>query len=232
MSEFLSLHDAEQVAREAAPVVRPGLGRVFAGMIRTPAETLRDAFAHPIQSYAVAYAAAGGVYWALNLAVIQAVGDSASLASLLAGVLVTGLCGGIAYLYAFTILINWSCEILGGQPTRARIRMALAYVGVPGILALVLFGLPKVLIFGHALFERGRPWLDSSPALVWGLWFGDALCFAWSAMLVVKSLKVMNEFSTARAMAAAVLPAAPIVLIGFLFLVIVWSGIFLAPPAF
>ncbi len=232
MPEFLSLGEADHLAEESSSFARPGLDRVFVGMIRRPGETLADAFSHPLQSYASCFAAAGGVYWALNLSIAQPSGDGMALPMLLAAILLIGLPAGIAYLFALSILIHWSCDILGGKPTRKKIRMMLAYVGVPGIIALVLFGLPKVVLFGRTLFMPERAWLSANPVLVWGLWFGDALCFAWSLMLVVKALKLMNGFSTARAVAAAALPLCPIVLIGVLFFLIVWSGVFFAPPAF
>ena len=232
MTEFLSLDDADQIAEESAPVARPGLVHVFTGILRDPAQTLSDGLAHPIQSYAAILAAAGGVYWSLNLAIAEAGGGALPLPAILLAILALGIPAGIGYLFALTILLDWSCDILGGKATRKKMRTALAYVGVPGIVALVLFGIPKLLIFGHSLFLPERAWLSASPVLVWGLWFGDAICFAWSAMLIVKALKLMNGFSTQRAVMAAVLPMGPIALIGLLFLTIVWSGLVSTPPAF
>ena len=229
MSDFLSLHDAEQIEQEAAPVAHPGLARVFTGMLRSPAQTLSEAFAHPIQSYAMIFASAGGVYWALNLAIAQAAGQALPLPLLLSAVVLLGVCGGIAYLFALTILLNWSCDIMGGAATRKQIRMMLAYVGVPGIVALALFGVPRILIFGQSLFMPARPWMSASPVLVWGLWFGDAMCFAWSLWLAVKALKMMNGFSTGRAVAAMALPMGPVALIGLLFVLIAGVGLFTAP---
>jgi len=229
MPDFLSLHDAEQIAAEAAPVVKPGLARVFAGMIQNPAETLRQAFEHPIPSYALIFAGAGGVYWALNFAVLQASGQTASLPMLLSAVVLLGIPLGIAYLFLVAILMNWSADILGGRPTRMGIRMLLAYVGVPGLVALVLFGLPKMLIFGQGLFMPERAWMSQSPALAWGLWFGDAVCFTWSLMLLVKGLRIMNGFSAGRAVAAVLLPLGPVALIGLLFVLIAGVGLFTTP---
>ena len=230
MTDFLSLHDAEQIAADEAPVPKPGLTHVVTGVIRNPAQILTDALAHPIESYALTLAAAGGVYWALNIAIADAGNRAASLPVSLAAIVFLGLCGGVGYLYALTILLNWSCDILGGRATRKQIRTSLAYAGVPGIIALVLFGVPKLLFYGQSLFLEERAWI-SSP-FIWVLWFGDALCFAWSLMLVVKALKMMNGFSTTRATMAAVLPMGPIALIGMLFAAIVWGGAFFAPPAF
>jgi hypothetical protein len=232
MTELLSLHDADKIAEESAPVQKPGLFHVFAGMLRQPRSTLTEAFTHPIQLYAVLLASAGGVYWLLNFSIAQAPGDKLGLFVLLPAMFLVGIPVGIAYMFALTILIQWSCDILGGEPSRRKIRMLLAYAGVPGIIALVLFGLPKIAVFGHALFLPEREWLAANPLLVWGLWFGDAICFAWSLMLVVRGLKIMNGFSTGRAVFAAALPLAPIALIGFLFIVIVWTGVFFAPPAY
>lgn len=232
MPDFLSLHDADRIAQESAPIAKPGLARVFTGMIRDPARTLSEAFAHPIQSYAVILAALGGVYWALNLAVAQAGGETLTLPQILTGIVILGLVGGVAYMYALTILMFWSCDILGGQPGRRKIRTLLAYAGVPGLIAMVAVAIPRVAIFGHSLFLSSRPWREANPVLVWGLWFGDAICFSWSMLLVVKGLKLMNGFTTGKAIAAAVLPAVPIALIGLLFLFIAWTGIFFAPPAF
>jgi len=230
MTDFLSLHDAEQIAAEEAPVPKPGLSHVATGVIRNPAQTLADALAHPFESYALTLAAAGGVYWALNVAIAEAGSRTASLPVSLAAIVFLGICGGVAYLYALTILLNWSCDILGGQATRKKLRTVLAYAGVPGIIALVLFGLPKLLIYGQSLFMQERSSI-SSP-FIWVLWFGDALCFAWSLMLVVKGLKMMNGFGTAKAMMAALLPLGPIALIGILFAAVVWGGGSFAPPAY
>jgi hypothetical protein len=51
-------------------------------------------------------------------------------------------------------------------------------------------------------------------------------------MLVVKGLKMMNGFGTAKAMMAALLPLGPIALIGILFAAVVWGGGSFAPPAY
>ena len=229
MQDFLSLHDAEQIEAESAPVVKPGLANVFKGVIKDPMETLRQAYAHPIQSYAMAFAAAGGVYWAMNLAVAQAMGHTLSLPMTLVAIVGLGIPGGIAYMFALTILLNWSCEILGGEPERKKIRMLLSYAGAPALIALVFFGLPRLLLFGSSLFMPERAWMTANPALVWGLWFGDALCFAWSLMLVIKGLKLMNGFSTGRAVEAAMLPTVPMALIGIVFLLIAGWGLVTAP---
>ena len=229
MPDFLSLHDAELIAEEHAPIVKPGLPKIFFEMIRNPSETLSAAFAHPIQSYTLIGAAAGGVYWALNLAIAQAGGHTVSLPMTLGAILVLGIPGGIAYLYALSILLNWSAEILGGGAERRKTREMLAYVGVPGLNALATAGLIKVVIFGQSLFMPERTWMSGNPALVWGLWFIDAVCFAWSLYLVVKGLKIMNGFSTGRAIASAVLPLAPMALIGLVFVTIAGWGLFTAP---
>jgi len=232
MQDFLSLHDAEQIAEETAPVQGPPLGRVVTGILTHPAETFREALAHPVQAHALTLAALGGVYWALNLAIAQGMGATLSLPVLLPAAVAVGLAGGVAYLFALSILIHWSCDILGGESTRERVRYVLAAAGVPGILALVVVGLPRILLFGQGLFMPDRPWLSANPLLVWGLWFGDAVAFAWSLTIVVRGLKIMTGFSIGRAMLAAALPVIPILLIGVLFVSIAWSGIFFAPPAF
>lgn len=232
MPDFLSLHDAEQIAAEAAPVRAPGLGHVVVGMLKHPAETLREAIAHPVQAYALTFAAFGGVYWSVNFAIAQGLGAALPLPALLASCVGAGLVGGIAYMYALSILLNWSCEILGGETARAKVRYLLALAGIPGLLAMVLMGLPRIALFGQGLFMPDRPWLSANPALVWGLWFGDAIAFTWSMSLVIRGLKMMTGFSTGRALLAAALPAVPVVLIGLLFLSIAWTGIFFAPPAF
>lgn len=229
MSDFLSLHDAEQIAEEAAPVVKPGLGHVITGMIKDPIKTLGEAFAHPIQSYAVILAGLGGIYWAFNLAIAQEIGPALPAPALLAAIVLIGFPAGVAYLYMLTILLNWSSDVLGGQPVRKKIRSLLAYVGVPGLVAMVLFALPKLLIFGQSLFMPERSWMSANPVLVWGLWFGDALCYVWSLSLAVKGMKLMNGFTTARAVGALALPLIPVAFIGLLFLLIAGVGLFTAP---
>jgi len=232
MNEFLSLHDAEVLAEEAKSVPHPGLGHVFLGMIRHPIETLREAIDHPIQSYAIALAALGGLYWALNLAIAQSGGGNIQVPLSVPLLLLVALPAGIGYLFALAILLNWSCDIMGGHPDRKKIRAALAYVGVPGVIALVAFGIPKLFIFGSDLFSPGWQWINSNPLLVGVLLAGDTLCFIWSLLLVVKAFKMINGFGTAKAVLAILLPLAPIVFIGLLFMTIAWSGIFFSPPAY
>jgi len=232
MVRFLSLQDAERIAEEDGPSAYAGITRVAVGILTSPSRTLADAYAHPVQRYAIAFSALGGVYWALNLAIAEAGGRAIPLPALLGAMILIGLAGGVGYLFAISILINWSCDILGGEPSRRRVRIALGYAGVPGLIALVLFGIPKVMLFGESLFMPGREWMSANPLLVWGLWLGDAVCFVWSGWLVLKALRIMNGFSRMRTLAAAALPIGPILLIGLLFLSIAWSGILLAPPAF
>lgn len=232
MPDFLSLHDAEQIAADAAPVRAPGLTNVVVGILKRPHETLREALAHPVQAYAVTFAALGGIYWAVNFSIAQGLGAALPLPVLLAACAGAGIAGGVAYMYALSILIHWSCEILGGETSRAKVRYLLALAGIPGLLALVLMGLPRIALFGQGLFMADRPWLSANPLLVWGLWFGDAVAFTWSMTVVIRGLKIMTGFSTGRALLAAALPAVPILLIGLLFLSIAWTGIFFAPPAF
>jgi hypothetical protein len=232
MPDFLSLHDADQIGADAAPVRAPGFKNVVIGVLKHPHETLREALAHPVQAYALTFAALGGVYWAVNFSIAQGLGSALPLPALLAACAAAGIAGGIAYMYALSILLNWSCEILGGESARSKVRYLLALAGIPGLLALVLMGLPRLALFGQGLFMPDRPWLSANPALVWGLWFGDAIAFTWSMTLVIRGLKIMTGFSTGRALLAAALPAVPILLIGLLFLSIAWTGIFFAPPAF
>src|SRR5688572_30597869 len=112
MQDFLSLHDAEQIAADAAPAHGPSFGRVVTGILTHPAETFREALAHPVQSHALTLAALGGVYWALNLSIAQGLGASLALPLLLPAALAVGLSGGIVYMYALSILIHWACDIL------------------------------------------------------------------------------------------------------------------------
>ncbi len=232
MKDFLSLHDADAIAAESAPVERPGLMHVIAGTIGHPSATFREVFDRPVQSYAALLAGVGGIYWLLNLAIAWAGGNDLSLGLILGGIVVVGLPAGIAYLYALTILLDWSCDILGGNPVRRRIRMLLACAGIPGILALLLMGIPKVVVYGHGLFLPERAWATGDATLIWALWFGDACAFAWSMLLVIRGLKIMNGFTTTRAMGAALLPLAPVALLGGIFLVVIWGVMSFAPPAY
>jgi len=224
MSEYLSLKEAEHLAEEMAPFPRPAIASVLAGMVRSPEETLKQAFAHPIMDYAHILAAVGGVYWTLNFLVAQASARATGLGPALAFGLVGGAALGIAYLYALTVLLVWSVDILDGEPHRKQIRMALAYAGVPAVLALVLVTVPRILIFGSALFQPGWGWVAQNPAVAWALAAGDVAFLLWSVVLVVKGLRLMNEFHVGRALAALVVPLAPMALIGMLFWVLMAVG--------
>lgn len=224
MSEYLSLKEAEQLGEEMAPFPRPGVVTVVLGMVREPDETLKQAFAHPVMDYAHTLAAVGGIYWTLNFLVAQASGGATTLGGTLAFGLLGGAALGIGYLYALTVLLTWSVDILGGEPHRRQIRMALAYAGVPGCLALVLFTLPRIALFGPALLQPGWGWVAENPLAAGVLVAGDAAFLLWSVMLLLRALRLMNDFHLGRALAALVVPLLPLVLIGMLFWVLMAVG--------
>lgn len=229
MSDYLSLKEAEQLAEEMAPFPRPSLVKVVAGMVLRPEETLRQAFAHPVMAYAHALAAVAGIYWTLHFVIAQAAARGSNPAAALGFSLVGGAALGVGYLYALTVLLVWSVDILGGEPHRKQLRMALSYCGIPVCAALFLVAIPKVAFFGTLLFKPGWAWVADSPAVAGLLLAGDAALFAWSLVLLVKALRLMNDFSTARAWAALLVPIAPLVLIGLLFWALMAIGGFFQP---
>jgi len=229
MSEYLSLKEAEHLAEEMAPFPRPGLAVVVLGMLREPEETLERGFAHPVMNYAHSLAAVGGVYWTLNFLIAQASGGAMPLGNALAFGLVGGAALGLGYLYALAVLLTWSVDILGGEPHRKQIRVALSYAAVPVLPALVLFGLPRILIFGASLFQPGWGWIAQNPVVAWALLAGDVACLVWSTALLLKGLRLMNDFHLGKAVAALVVPLGPLVLIGMLFLVLMAVGGFFQP---
>jgi hypothetical protein len=102
--------------------------------------------------------------------------------------------------------------------------MALSYAGVPAVLALVVVTIPRILIFGSALFQPGWEWAAASPVVAGALLAGDVAFLLWSVVLLVKGLRLMNDFHVGRALAALVVPLAPMALIGMLFWVLLAVG--------
>jgi hypothetical protein len=224
MAEFLDLR-TELVVEEAEPAVadRPGFFNALFGMIFHPVRTLDEGIAHPIQRYAWGLAALGGLYLSHAIAVSQEFGRGLAFQATLAGIVLLGPLWGIAFLYVGGMMLNWASDVMDGHAPRKKLRTLLGYAGVPGLVAFLCFGIPRILLFRERLFKEGFiP--QGEEAIGWAFLLGDALCFLWSVALLTHGIRLLTGSSPGRALRILGLAAAPVVLVA-----VVMAFIILAP---
>jgi hypothetical protein len=214
MASLLDLRAGEVVEDEAEPAAsdRPGFFHTLFGMIFHPVRTLDAGIAHPVQIYAWALAALGGLYLGHVVTISERTGRAWPFAATLAWIAIAGPVCGIAFLYVGGLMLNWASDVLDGHAPRKKIRSLLGHAGVPGLVAFLCFGIPRILLFEERLFREGFV-PEGEEVLGWGLLLGDALCFAWSAGLLIHGLRMLTGFSPRRAMGVVALAAAPVILV-------------------
>ena len=213
MAEYLDLK-TEIAIEEAEPAAaeRPGFFNVLFGMLFHPVRTLDASLDHPIEAYTWGLAALGGLYLSHLIAVSQQMGEHWPFTATLAGIVLLGPPCGLAFLYVGGLMMNWASDVLDAHAPRKKLRTVLGYAGVPGLVAFICFGVPRLLFFRERLFAEGFV-PQGETVLGWGLLVGDALCFAWSVGLLVHGLRMITGFTPSRAMQVLLLAVTPVLLV-------------------
>ncbi|MFD2835362.1 Yip1 family protein [Gramella sp. AN32] len=160
-----------------------------------------------------------GIVNYLDRAVQKDAGDSQSLTSILLLSLLGGIAGIIGYYlysYALSVTGNW----LGGKAGSERHRTILACSMIPQIATLILL-VPELIIFGSDWFSSSTDQTNVALMIVFFIFGGIHLVLSiWSFVLLVIGVKLIQNFSTLRAIGNLLLPVmviVGIVLIIFLF---------------
>ncbi len=230
MAGFLDLN-TEIAVEEAEPAAseRPGFFNVLFGMIFHPIRTLDAGLEHPIQRYAWGLAAVGGLYLSHLIAVSQEFGRAWPFGLTLAGLVALGPLWGVAFLYVGGLMMNWASDVLDAHAPRKKLRTLLGYAGIPGLVAFICFGIPRILLFRERLFVEG--FVPQGEAIVgWGLLLGDAACFAWSVGLLVHGLRMLTGFPAGRAVQVLLLAVMPVVLVALVMAFLILAPSIGEPP--
>lgn len=166
----------------------------------------------------------GGISRAIDRASLKDMGDDLSTIYILTiAFVVGGLFGWMTYYisaWALSVTGKW----LNGNALPASFRTVLAWSLVPTICTLFLL-IPRVLIFGDDLFrsvpENPFPYFDT---IYLSFAFAELIFGIWSLVILVQGIKLIQEFSTGRAILNLLLPI--FVFIGIILILALFFSLF------
>jgi len=186
-----------------------------------PRRTIRQIVESDRRGHVIALAAIPGVWYALDRASVESLGDRLPLLRILAASTIMGTLWGITLMYFYALALHASGYWLRGRASTAELRAAIAWPNVITIWALLLW-IPEVLIFGDELFTTvpsdgaANPLQALFPALV----LLEAVAVGWAVVVFLKCVGEVQGFSVWRALANAFLAGlvliAPLVVIRFI----------------
>jgi hypothetical protein len=152
-------------------------------------------------------AAISGVIDILNRAAMRDLGDKVPFESILLGALVLGPAAGVVGLYIASWLLRLTGGWLGGQGDARSLRTAIAWGGVPGVWAGLLW-VPQLLLIGEEMFTAATPRLEANPGLALFLLSTallELVVMIWGFVVALKAVGEAHLFSAWRALGASVL---------------------------
>lgn len=180
-----------------------------------PRSTIRHIIDTDPTKHVIILAIISGIYQTLDRAASNSLGDDLSLVSIIVTSLIGGAIGGIISLYIGGVLFRWSGSLFGGKAKLIEVRAALAWSSVPDIVLLIVF-VPIIIIYGRDWFTSSTAWMDANEAMflitIVILTFFGLILVAWKAIIVIKCLAEVHQFSAWRGLASF--------LIGFLVILI------------
>ncbi|MCF4101912.1 YIP1 family protein [Gillisia sp. M10.2A] len=182
------------------------INSVFETIWLKPTASLKFIIRNYPRKYVTVLLMLGGVVNSVDRASRIGMGDDMSLAAVL--IISLGLGAGLGwisfYIYAYTLSItgNW----LKGSSEPKEFRTIIAWSLVPSIAGLLLL-IPEILFFGDEVFKSNvsNTSLSFNPAkLIFGA--VELIFWLWSVVILVKGIKIIQKFSTGRALANMMLP--------------------------
>lgn len=155
----------------------------------------------------------GGILRAINRASLKDMGDDFStMTILLIALIMGGLFGWMSY-YVYAWALSVTGKWIDGKALPTTFRTILAWAIIPSICTLFLL-IPEVIIFGDDLFrsvpKNDFPYFDT---IFLSFAVAEFVLGIWSLVILVQGIKLVQKFSTGRAILNLILPA--LVLIGF-----------------
>ena len=190
-------------------------GNPFLTIWFKPRGTIRYIIRTDPDKYMFFLAIISGIYQAFDRAASEANGDSMGLWAIILTSILGGAFGGVVSLFIMGFVFGWSGSLLRGKADSVEVRAALAWSSVPDIILLLMF-IPIIAIFGHDWFTSSTLWIDANENLF--LFVTAILAIVgiplliWKAIILIKCLAEVQEFSVWRSLASIVL--------GFLFIII------------
>ena len=189
----------------------------------TPRETVRRIIERDPAYGVILITCLLGLDRSLSNAMNRNLGDRFSTSSILLLACVLGPLGGLLTLWIGSYLIRWTGTWLGGTASRAHLRTAMAWSGIPALVAMPLW-IPELLVFGSELFTAETSRIDDSPAklaLLVGFSLIELVLGIWSFVLLCHTVAEVQTYRSAwRALSnlvlAGLVAVVPIVLLAFL----------------
>lgn len=195
------------------PLEKPAsLGWSWLTIWISPRQTIRRIVDTNAEYGVIPLAVLSGIQQVLDRASKQGWGDNQSLIVVLIFALVGGVLSGIVGVYLNGALYQWTGSWLGGQATTKEVRCAAAWSSIADI-ALLIFVLPLIGVFGRNWFTSSADWLSPTQAGVLLAFLGTIglVSFCWKVFLFAKCLAEVHRFSAWKGLATAVLGMAVIV---------------------
>jgi hypothetical protein len=170
----------------------------------------------------VLLASIGGIARALDNASRRNTGDNLPLAGILVTAMIAGPLGGLIMLYLSGALVRWTGSLLGGVANSVQVRAALAWGQVPTIGILIVWGV-QIALLGKELFSSETPSLDAGELRAWIFLATvpiDVVLAIWAAVLIVKCVAEVHQFSAWKGLGALMLAGLVFILVIFFFVAV------------
>lgn len=189
-----------------------------------PTATLSYILQNCPQKNVLLFLVIGGILRVINRASMRDMGDDFSTITILGiALIVGGLFGWMSY-YVYAWALSVTGKWLDGKTLPTTFRTILAWSLVPSICTLFLL-VPEVIIFGDDLFksvpENHFPYFDT---IFLSFAVAEFVLGIWTLVILVQGIKLVQEFSTGRAILNLLLPG--LVLIGFVLVIALFFSLF------
>jgi len=158
----------------------------------------------------------GGIAYSFYKAIDKGELDFSSIYSV---VIFRGILGWLVF-YIFTSLLSFTGEWIGGKAEGGQYRTVLAWSMIPAIVGLFLL-IPGYMIFGNDLFYNTQEiyqFEDISSYIGFRILY--FILNLWSVIIFIKGIKIIQNFSTLRAVGNLFLPSLALVAVFFILLFI------------
>jgi hypothetical protein len=205
----------------AAPLSQPGrrtsLGADLIGLITHPKQSWPHLLERGASADAMAFAAISGIYVAFSGAQRLHLGDRFGFGATSIGVLVVGVCMGIAAFIAAGALLRLSAEALRGHPDGERMYAVFGYATWPFTPLLIILVPTLYAAYGTSLFSASRR--PAGPVPVIATVLELATIGLWLYLMVV-GISTAAELTRGTAAKALALTALEAVVLGILLVII------------
>lgn len=170
-----------------------------------PRKTIRQIVKTDPTRYVTILAALAGVSQVFTEASNEHVGDTATLAFIMATALIAGPFVGLISLHLGAAVVRWVAEQFKGRATTVELRAAIAWAAIPAIINLVIL-IVEISMFGVEIFSTATPQVEANVVLSTVLFVIDAVLAVWAVVLLVACLSAVSHVSTWVGLMLAIVP--------------------------